>query len=254
MRTELRGLPLIAYRALGGDGTMRLVPAPADREWTAPLQDELTKRCLPLRVANQAGWFVLAGLDVTAEWNGDEDPDAISFTFHTSIDASPVLSHFGQGILTWVIPFLLRTPPGFNLLARGPANWPRDGIAPLEGLVETDWAVAPFTMNWKFTRPGASVRFRPSDPVCMLVPQRRDDLERFEPTIQELSRAPELADEHAIWLESRERFLAEAPSPTADGRGVAWQKHYFNGTTPAGSTAPQHQRRLRLREFDEATS
>jgi hypothetical protein len=29
---------------------------------------------------------------------------------------------------------------------------PKDGLAPLEGIVEADWAVVPFTMNWKLIR------------------------------------------------------------------------------------------------------
>ena len=51
-------------------------------------------------------------------------------------EASPGESHlaeslFGHGILTWTLPYLFRTPPGYNLLARGPANWPKDGSAHL---------------------------------------------------------------------------------------------------------------------------
>ena len=66
-----------------------------------------------------------------------------------------VASHFGCGIITFKIPYLFRAPQGYNLLARGPANLFKDGISPLEGLIEVDWAVSPFTMNWKVTRPRA---------------------------------------------------------------------------------------------------
>ena len=57
-------------------------------------------------------------------------------------DAGQLLpaSHFGDGILTWHLPILFRTPPGYNLLVRGPANYPKDAVSPLEGIVETDWA------------------------------------------------------------------------------------------------------------------
>ncbi len=66
----------------------------------------------------------------------------------------PATSMFGHGILTFHIPFLVRTHPGYNLLVRGPANMPRDGVSPLEGIVETDWAVATFTMSWQLTLSG----------------------------------------------------------------------------------------------------
>ena len=64
-----------------------------------------------------------------------------------------VSSNFGYGIVTWYLPYLFRTSPGYNLWVRGPVNSPKDGIVPLEGLVETDWAEATFTVNWKITRP-----------------------------------------------------------------------------------------------------
>ena len=88
---------------------------------------------------------------------------------------------FGYGVLTWTIPYLFRTDPGWNLLARGPANLPQDGVSALEGLVETDWATATFTMNWKMTRPGLPVRFEAGEPFCQIVPQRRHELEAFRP-------------------------------------------------------------------------
>jgi hypothetical protein len=240
-------LVLIAHPILEPLTPMTIVPAGAERTWAMPLQNELANRCLPLRMANQAGWVILGGIDVTASWSGEEDPSAIQFEFGSEAAAYPVLSHFGQGILTWIIPYLFRTSPGFNLLARGPANSPRDGIAPLEGLVETDWSVATFTMNWKFTRAGVAVHFAPDDAVCMIVPQRRGDLERFRPVIRELATDPMTAAEHEAWGNSRVQFLDQAPSPQP-GR-VVWQRHYFNGTTPTGRTAPEHQRKLNLHGF-----
>ena len=46
-------------------------------------------------------------------------------------DASQLLpaSHFGSGILTWHLPLLFRTPPGYDLLVRGPANHPKDAMS-----------------------------------------------------------------------------------------------------------------------------
>ena len=76
-----------------------------------------------------------------------------------------VQSHFGEGVITWNIPFLFRTSPGYNLLVRGPSNWIKDGVQALEGIVETDWAVQTFTMDWKFTRPRRWVRFEADEPI-----------------------------------------------------------------------------------------
>lgn len=53
-----------------------------------------------------------------------------------------VVSHFGAGVVTFTVPYLFRTPPSYNLHVRGPTNMPKDGIYPLEGIVETDWSQA----------------------------------------------------------------------------------------------------------------
>ena len=39
-------------------------------------------------------------------------------------------------------------------MVQGPINRPKDGIAALPGIIETDWSPYSFTMNWMFTRPG----------------------------------------------------------------------------------------------------
>ena len=68
-------------------------------------------------------------------------------------------------------------------MERGPANDPKDAIAPLEGLVETDWAVATAAMSWRFTRPNTWIDFAQDEPICMGVPQRIDPLEETHPRI-----------------------------------------------------------------------
>jgi Family of unknown function (DUF6065) len=49
--------------------------------------------------------------------------------------------------------------PGYNLYVRGASNFPKDGAYALDGIFETDWAVATFTMNCKLTGVGVPVRF-----------------------------------------------------------------------------------------------
>jgi hypothetical protein len=33
--------------------------------------------------------------------------------------------------------------------------------------------------------------------------------------------------------------------------GTAWQRHYFTGQSPGGLRAPEHQLKLKLRDFEE---
>ena len=111
----------------------------------------------------------------------ENDVDVMIKPDQSDADQFLPISHFGDGILTWHLPMLFRTPAGYNLLVRGPANYPRDGVCALEGIVETDWASASFSMSWKLTRKLMPVRFEVDEPICMIVPQRRAELEEFAP-------------------------------------------------------------------------
>ena len=246
---DLEAPTLIAYRL--NPTPMRLVPAPGARDWMEATAERFANRCLPLLIANQAGWLLLNGHAFDAVWNGGAGKEALHLSYREGEPPYPALSHFGHGILTWHVPYLFRTPTGWNLLARGPANWPKEGIFALEGVVETDWAVATFTMNWKLTTPGRRVGFEPGDPVCMLVPQRRGELEGFRPLVRDLAEDPDLAAAHRAWTSSRSAFLEGLSTGDEAAVKQAWQRHYFRGTTPDGRASPQHQTKLRLREFDD---
>ena len=232
-------LDLIAYRL--GSTTMKIVPAPVKREWMAATDQRFANRCLPMLIANQNGWLILNNAGFTAQWSGSDGLNGVSLAYDTG-NWPLAGSYFGYGILTWSVPFVFRTPPGYNLLVRGPANSPKNAISPLEGIVESDWASSTFTMNWKFTAPFTTVRFEVGDPVCMIVPQRRADLETFQPRIRDMDANPELRDQHEAWAQSRKDFL--------NHHSVGWQRDYFQGKHATGEAADQsHQTRLRLSEF-----
>ena len=99
------------------------------------------------------------------------------------------LSHFALGIVTFQLTYLFRTEPGWNLFATGPTNNPKDGIAPLSGVIETDWLPYPFTMNWQMTRAG-TVRFEKDEPICMVFPIPADALPGVEVDVRNLADNP----------------------------------------------------------------
>lgn len=230
------------------ESIVSLSPAPARREWMERTPSRFANRCLPLMIANQAGWFVTLNEPVEVEWTGDDGLTEVKI-FGSKRAETNVASHFGCGIVTFKIPYLFRTPTGYNLLARGPANLFKDGISPLEGLVEVDWAIQPFTMNWKITRPKHRIRFEEGEPVCMLVPERRGQLEKFEPVIRALDEDPELAAEYRAWHQSRGKFINDLNAFEDDAVRAGWQRDYFQGRTPDGAKVPQHQTKLELRAF-----
>ena len=110
-------------------------------------------QCLPLVIANQWGWQVLCPTDVQVTWDGSPGLDGLR------IDVDPqytlaVLSRFGSGIVTFKLPWLFRTPPGWDLYAKGPSNRWKTNCVSLEGVIETWWLKFPFTLNWKLVEPG----------------------------------------------------------------------------------------------------
>ncbi|HEY1520796.1 MAG TPA: DUF6065 family protein [Solirubrobacteraceae bacterium] len=244
--------PTLEAYELRPEPPMQLVPAPAERAWLSD-RSHPARRCLPLMMANQAGWFVLSAHRVEVSWNGGPRPSEVVVDCLEGKAPCAASGHFGHGILTWTIPYLFRTSPGTNLLARGPANWPRDGVSYLEGLVETDWSIASFTVNWQLTRPGHTVVVEIGDPIAMLVPQPRHYLEAARTVASSFEAQSELHTAHRRWYVRRALFNRLIALP---GRGIKskWQRHYFHGTTPDGQPAPEHQTKLRLREFERAAA
>lgn len=237
---------LIAYVIAPPTG-MELVAAPASRVWMDATRDRFANRCLPLRIANQAGWFITNDETVRAVWNGGDDPQDVHLGFEDESRPHRVESHFGHGIVTWRLPYLFRTPPRYNLLVRGPSNWPIHGAFALEGIVETDWAVATFTMNWQLTSVDTAVCFLEGEPIAMVVPQRRGELEEFVPSIVHVSAEPGLASRYHGWNSSREQFIGGLKVPGSTASAARWQRDYVLGKTPDGTVAPEHQARLNLR-------
>lgn len=240
-------LTLIAYR-LHDQDPMPLVPAARQRDWMDNTAQKFAYRCLPLLIANQAGWHILNTHPVKVTWTGKKATQAITVEYLEKPLRQRLSSHFGYGIVTWGLPFLFRTPPGYNLLARGPANMPKDGIAPLEGIIETDWSSATFTMNWQITRPHHPIIFEKDEPICFIVPQKRGELEAFTPEIRSIESDPELQAQFKEWQEGRlaSQKQFEALDPLAPQK--PWQRDYFLGALP-DNPAQDHQMRLEIREF-----
>lgn len=240
--------PFIAYHTSVG-ATPELSPAPIQREWMSKTRDGFANRCLPLLIANQAGWFVLSPHTVRATWNGSNEINSIDIEHLEGPEPYMAATHFGYGILTFTIPFLFRTPTNWNLMVRGPTNMPKDGICALDGIIETDWAFATFTMNWQFTRPNHPVTFNKGEPIAMLIPMHRGDLELFAPTIRGLYDDPATAKGYTQWRESRSKFIQDLPVEGTDAHEMEWQKDYVHGRAPDGTVAKTHQRKLALRPF-----
>lgn len=238
----------IAYK-LSDLPVLPITVAPMSRLWMDNTPMKFAYRCLPIVIANQAGWFILNSHRFRATWTGEDNLSSLSIEyFEDKTDYSPI-SHFGSGIITWNLPYLFRTPPNYNLLARGPANYPKDGVSPLEGIIETDWSISTFTMNWKMTCIDRPVVFEVGEPICMLVPQKRGELETFNPVLKEFTEDSEHFNEYKEWSVERTKFLDSLKTFNSSANKKLWQKDYFQGKKPNGIKFTHHQTKLFLKEF-----
>jgi len=237
------------------DQRLDLRPAPVDRAWMDATPERYAYRCLPLNIANAHGWELLCASAFTASWNGGAGLDSITIAADAAT-RSPAVTHFGSGVLTFHVPCVFRTEPGFDLLVQGPMNSPKDGIAALSAIVETDWAPYTFTMNWIFTRPNMAVHFERGEPFCHVFPIPRGMLEQLTPELHIISEEPTLKQLNDEWEFRRIMFNTDLKRPGTQAQNEKWQKLYYRGLNPDGtpSRIRDHRTRIRLKPFVKSTS
>ncbi len=267
---------LIAFQISRADPQdMPLAAAPPDRAWMDQT-DGFAYHCLPLTMANQAGWLIPSPAGFSVWWDGGSARANVHITFDPPPGvpardafgplvisaAAPVtapaedrdariVSNFGSGTVTFSLPYLFRTPRGINLWVKGPTNSIKDGIQPLEGIVETDWLPFTFTMNWRLTRTHHEVHFDRGEPICMIIPVPRGLAESLVPVYLPLDSNQELCHDFHEWDRSRRAHNARRPEAVKRSEAVqrAWQRDYHKGLTPSGRRVQEHQTKITLREF-----
>lgn len=224
-------------------------PASIFRTWMDETASRFAYRCLPLVLANQFGWTLGSPCSFSASWTGGEEPDDVLLVFDEVPPESMVSSLFGNGILTFNMPCVFRTPEGVNLWIKGPSNTPKDSVYPLEGIVESDWTSATFTMNWKFTRPNQLVRFERGEPFCTIVPTPRGLIESLDPVCVPITSNPHVNDAFTKWSQDRNHFHEQVASGESEALKVGWQKDYFKGRDPGTDSFSNHQTRIVAKPF-----
>jgi len=230
----------------------RVVPSSPNRDWMDATPERFIYRCLPLSIGNSYGWHVLCSVDFSAYWDGSTDVSGVKVHVSRGQNSSEYpVSIFGQGVLTFHVPGIFRTSPNWNLYVTGPTNFIRDGIAPLTGIVESDWSIFTFTMNYRFTRINHYVEFKSGDPIANIFPIRRNEIENIRPKIKSMLEDPDLREQFSTWSASRDAFHARVKEHPVTG-SAAWQKHYFKGLRMNDeSGTPTHQNKLRVKEFED---
>lgn len=231
----------LACYLLDGNAPWPIEPAPVKRDW---MKSGFPYRCLPLTVANTAGWVIKSPCRVDVHWNGGDAPDDMAVYLDPADEkyADHILSHFGHGVVTFSFPFVFRTDEQISLRVAGLPNEPKYNCTPLEGLVESWWLPFTFTMNWRLQKPFIPVRFEKDEPICFIQPVSLDVIDNVQPQMKLLSENPELQQAYLRWHTARLAFNATNDDPKA------WQKFYHTGG--AGTVPPkEHRTQLTVKEF-----
>jgi hypothetical protein len=239
-----------------------IVPASQARAWLAPPGPSFATRCLPMLIGSQGGWFLENPLRVEVTWNGGPDPDAI--TIVAGPEPHPLVSadSAGHGRVRWSAGYAFVTDPDWRLRVRGPANWPRRALAPLDQIFETGSAdpvdpariatasLPEIAILWQFTEPNQPVVFEAGHPFGMIVPiPAVAASDGVDIEIRPLSSDPELDRNFRLWGTRRGRHIKEMKVPGTRAADQEWQRHYFRGYRQSGEKFPEHQTRLHLAEF-----
>ncbi|MCB0176078.1 MAG: glycosyltransferase family 2 protein [Anaerolineae bacterium] len=125
---------------------------------------------LALARAGQQGWQLLCPAAFEATWNGGPQPEDIDIRWAGVATDQPafVQSHLGQGRLTFYPGYQVKTEEAYVVWLRGPVNRPKDGLAPLEQIVDTSLLPCTIVAEWQFTRPHQTIRFAAGEPFATL--------------------------------------------------------------------------------------
>ncbi|MBT5432256.1 MAG: hypothetical protein HOK83_01180, partial [Rhodospirillaceae bacterium] len=147
--------------------------------------------------------------------------------------------------VTFRVPALITTPPGYATFVTGPFNGSKDGASALSGVVETDWLPFTFTMNWQLQRVDQWVAFEKGEPFCMFFPVRLDEIESWKLEIAELTDDAELFAQYRGYARSRTAFIADLMANRTAKPRDEWQKHYLQGQF-GDARAVEHRTSLKL--------
>lgn len=243
---------VVAYRHSSDDGWV-IEPASARREWMDNTTGRFAYRCLPLVMANQLGWVVRSPGTFSVKWGGKVGVESLTIR-HTEGPEEfrrNVLSHFGHGIVSFMFPWVFRTPPGVALLVRGATNFWVHNAHPLDGLVETDWISTTFTMNWQMTSLNREAWFRKGDPIAMLTPMRVDTAEGLTARMDDLATNLRLREEVNTF--NRKRGETARANREKFERGEkdhqSYELDYMHGQTPSGVSTDGHRTNIKLHRF-----
>lgn len=244
---------IAVFKSIGGESlpkelfTNILQEPKKTRDWFRPI----FYRCLPLAIGNKMGILIVNQFDFELEWDGEEDPKGLKIysQYNNPLkNQYPYIeSSFGRGIFTLNLPFVLRTPPGINLMVSNPPNYIVKNSTVLTAVVETDNIRRGFGIQIKMHYPNVRTKFEANTPLAALIPIPRYASDGYEikmaedifsdDLIVEEMQAQVDADTQRNYVEAEEYKLLE------QGKffGKETSRQYFRGEDVYGNKFPDHQ-------------
>jgi hypothetical protein len=162
---DLQPPTLTAYRFLSEDmNGLQIRPGERDRIWIDAGHPR-ARECPPFRVANAAGWEIVSPFFISATWKGGDARPIVKMGVGSGWAGVEVQTR-PNGAIAIMLPWIIRTSPGWSLWFRGaPNHRPKPTATPLEAVIETDWLDrAVLSTQWKFHTPGL-LEFMPWEPI-----------------------------------------------------------------------------------------
>lgn len=198
--------------------------------------------CLPINIGNQYGFVIKSLYDFTLVWTGKAERESLYILIdEETTSKQSLVSQFGSGILTIQNDFILRTPPGINIMTIQPPNMFIPGTCAMTGIIESDNLRRDFTFNLKVTVPNHKIIVKKGDALGAFIPIERGfvdkfSLEYFDTIFTEETIDKELLDGMEL---GRQRLNDDKDRPHESGR------KYFNGEHANGEKYKDHQKRLK---------
>jgi len=198
-------------------------------------------KCLPLMMACQYGYELLINEGFTITWNGGPNNSDTKVVWDDShVQHRNIYINGGNGFFSILSNVILRTPIGVNTYITGPLNHFSAGIQPMTAIVETDWNIVRFAMNFKLMKPNRSVKFNAGEPYCRFFPIERKYEEKFTVSIERLADDKKEFDTYIKW----QNAINEGKD-TRSGK-------YRDGLYPHGDECPisDHQKKLLIPDIN----
>lgn len=161
-----------------------------------------------LAAVASAAWHLCCPVGFTACWNGGTEAEDIEIHLATATSTQPafVQSNLGKGLLSFYPGYQCQTPDRQWLWVRGPLHPPKDGLAPLESMIEAALLPSTMVIHWQFTRPHQTVHFAAGEPFASVllypavdlnpmqvaVVQPETNADAYLATLQQWQDAPEI--------------------------------------------------------------